>query len=320
LRVTTVLIGENALEAGVGALATITGGQVFVAAGSDAAAAIVAAFDAARAPQRPRQTIDGGPSRLEAFARGGRLVAEWGAHTAPAPSTETSSREPRLIGATAAMLAIPLMPQSDAADLAAREGIVCHLTSLVLVDETGTAHAGIPATRKIALSTPCTAAHGLVVHALAPPPPPRPSAAPAACGRPGWPGRWREILDRVGAAPSNRAASPPRPQLDLGGALARIDWDADPDALTCGDLSLLLPNVAALIAEAARLPAIEALARAAGLDPVVTVIALMAKAAGNTSRSAGRIARNLIGDADTEVVARAMAALGLRSLSPAPGS
>jgi len=67
LRVTTVLIGENALEAGVGALATITGGQVFVAAGSDAAAAIVAAFDAARAaapaPNHRRQPIAGGGVR-----------------------------------------------------------------------------------------------------------------------------------------------------------------------------------------------------------------------------------------------------------------
>jgi len=81
LRVTTVLIGENALEAGVGALATITGGQVFVAAGSDAAAAIVAAFDAARAaapaPNHRRQPIAGGgvrsrrpPARRMGRARG----------------------------------------------------------------------------------------------------------------------------------------------------------------------------------------------------------------------------------------------------------
>jgi hypothetical protein len=144
--------------------------------------------------------------------------------------------------------------------------------------------------------------------------------APAACRQPGWSGRWRGILNRAGAAPSNSAASPLRSQLDLGRALARIDWDADPDALRCGDLSLLLPNVAALIAEAARLPAIDTLAQAAGLDPVVVVIALLAKAAGNTSRSAGRIARNLIGNADTAAIERGMAALGLRSLSPAPGS
>jgi len=113
------------------------------------------------------------------------------------------------------MLAIPLMPQPDAAELAAREGIVCHLTSLVLVDETGTAHAGIPATRKIALSTPRVAAHGLVLNAVSPPPPPlramcdeRPPTARSACPQPGWSDRWRGILDRVGAAPANRAASP----------------------------------------------------------------------------------------------------------------
>src|SRR5262249_33683800 len=82
-----------------------------------------------------------------------RLVATWGSHAADTPSADA-----RLIGATAAMLAIPLLPADAAAELAAREGIVCHLTSLVLVDEAGTRHEGITATRKVELSAPRAAA------------------------------------------------------------------------------------------------------------------------------------------------------------------
>jgi hypothetical protein len=43
----------------------------------------------------------------------------------------------------------------------------------------------------------------------------------------------------------------------------------------------------------------------------VVVIALMAKAAGATSRSAQRIARTLLAEADQSAVAAAMAAAGL---------
>jgi len=164
------------------------------------------------------------------------------------------------------------------------------------------------------------------VHLAASAPPPmrsaaiRPAAAPACAGgstwSAPWSAPWRKLFDRVGVAPSRQAPSPA--QLDLGPALARIDWDADPDALMDGDLSLLLPSVAALISEAAALAAVEALAHAAGVAPVVAVIALLAKAAGGASRSAGRIARGLIGKADAAAVARAMAALGLHSLSPTP--
>src|SRR5262249_38180216 len=72
LRVTAVLIGEDALEGGVADLAGISGGQVFVAAGSDIEAAIVAAFDAARAPHRPSPQIEGPLVKVEALRRGGR--------------------------------------------------------------------------------------------------------------------------------------------------------------------------------------------------------------------------------------------------------
>ncbi len=51
------------------------------------------------------------------------------------------------------------MTDVAAAKLAEAEGIVCHLTSLVLVDEAGVRHEGIPASRKVELLAPSAAAH-----------------------------------------------------------------------------------------------------------------------------------------------------------------
>jgi hypothetical protein len=121
---------------------------------------------------------------------------------------------------------------------------------------------------------------------------------------------------KADAAPPPKAA-PSRPKLDLGRVLARIDWDADPDALRRGDLHLLTPDITGPIWEAARLPAIDALAWSAGLDPVIVVIGLMAKAAGKANRSANRLARNLLHNADSAAVDGAMTELGLKALSSA---
>jgi hypothetical protein len=149
LRVTAVLIGEDALDGMVPAIAAMTGGQIFVAAGCDTAIAIMAACDAARMPHRPQAPIDALPQRLETFRRGARIVATWD----DAPRGATTTTEGRLIGATAAMLAIPLMRPAAASALAAHEGIACHLTSIVLVDEGGEGQAR-PVLQKIAVPTP----------------------------------------------------------------------------------------------------------------------------------------------------------------------
>jgi hypothetical protein len=326
LRVTAVLIGEDALEGGVADLAGISGGQVFVAAGSDIQAAIVAAFDAARAPHRPSPRIEGPLVRVEALRRGGHLTATWGALAEGTPSADA-----RLIGATAAMLAVPLMRSAAAGELAARECIVCHLTSLVLVDDAGTRHDGVPATRTVPLSTPRTFHVGGAVACAAPPPKPSACldefvASTRAVAR-DENDRSRSIATgrrfaaffrgrKADAAPPPKAA-PSRPKLDLGRVLARIDWDADPDALRRGDLHLLTPDITGPIWEAARLPAIDALAWSAGLDPVIVVIGLMAKAAGKANRSANRLARNLLHNADSAAVDGAMTELGLKALSSA---
>ena len=293
IRVTAVLIGEDALDAGISHLAGMTGGQSFVATSSDAGIAIAAAIEAARAPRTTPQPIEGKPMQVVALRRGARVIATWGE-----PSEQVATAETRQIGATAAMLAIPLMQESEAKALAEAEGVVCHLTSLVLVDEAGARHEGLPAVRKVALAAPAMARAmvampvGMLARHDAR------SAAPAASRSSGRAGGLRRYLSGGTGA-------------GLRGMIAQIDWDDEPDALCRGDLASLPQDVVAALEHAARLPAVVALASSLGRAAVVVVIALMAKAAGSASRSAQRIARTLLAGADQSAVAAAMAAAGL---------
>jgi vault protein inter-alpha-trypsin-like protein len=298
IRLTAVLIGEDALDAGISHLAGMTGGQSFVATSSDAGIAIAAAIDAARAPRVMPQPIEGKPTQVMALRRGARVIATWDEQRWSEPGEQAVTAEARQIGATAALLAIPLMQESEAKALAESEGVVCHLTSLVLVDEAGLRHEGLPAVRKVALAAPAMARAmlampvGMLDRSAAP------AASPAASRSTGRAGALRRYLTGGTGA-------------GLRGVVAHIDWDEDPDALCRGDLASLPPDMVAAIERAARLPAIAALATSLGLNAVVVVIALMAKAAGSTSRSAERIARTLLAGADQSEVAAARAAAGL---------
>jgi hypothetical protein len=188
------------------------------------------------------------------------------------------------------------MQESEAKALAESEGVVCHLTSLVLVDEAGVRHEGLPAVRKVALSAPAMARMAMPVGMLDRSA--APAAAPAASRSSGRAGVLRRYLTGGTAG-------------GLHGMVTHIDWDNDPDALSRGDLASLPQNLVAAIEVAARLPAVVALANSLGLNAVVVVIALMAKAAGSASRSAQRIARTLLAGADQNAVTAATAEAGL---------
>jgi hypothetical protein len=313
VRVTAVLIGEDALEPGIGHLAGMTGGQLLVSAGGDADTAIAAALEAARAPFAPSPAIDGNPVRVETFRRGARVTATWGAR-----ATGEASVAARQIGATAAALAIPLMNKTDAATLAEAEGIVTHLTSLVLVDEAGERSAGLPASRKVALSTSRVAlasaslgSRDMGVLACVAPAAPRAAAAGRRFLSLDGPGVFDDDSvwgSRAASQPPPRPASPAAPQLTQ--FVNHIDWDADPEALRHGDLAGVPRAAVRLIRAAARSPEVVALAKALGIDPVVAVIALLARAAGGSNRSAERLARAILGAAEEQAVVAAMQALG----------
>jgi hypothetical protein len=297
LRVFAVLIGEDALEADIAHLAVVTGGQVFVAAGLDAEVALATAFAAARSLHKAPQTINGKPRRIEALRRGSRVVATWGAkkkgEVLPAA---------RQVGATAAMLAIPLMPEDAAAKLAEAEGIVTHLTSLVLVDEAGERQEGIPASRKVPLPRSHIPQTG-ILYCIDP----FISYARRDMGVPDF-----SITSerRQGLALTGPDEEPDNP-FDLTGIADRIDWDADPEALRRGDLSGLAADVLLMIRLAASQPDIIALADKLGVSAAVVIIALLARKASGENRSAARLARAILGRTRADALTAVMKHMGL---------
>jgi hypothetical protein len=324
-----VLIGEDALDAGVAALAGITGGQIIVPLAQDTDRAIEDALDAARLPFVASEPVVGRPSEIETCRRGGVVRAVWSG--AAGKANRPVDLVARAAGALAAALAVPLMEEAEAAKLAAEEGIVCHLTSLVLVDEAGEASESVPATRKIDLSRPRTfVGRDFAVLGAAASSPLR--AVAFAAGDSGVRalygsggamlrsssrriGRTFDTFESQGFGGSSSgfdgsgpaADFDPIPGIGLAAKAASIDWDAAPDALRAGDLSSLPPDVAAAIRLAAASAEIVSAAVRAGMDPVAFVVALLARAAVG-DRTAGRIARAALkGVAEAEIAAAAKA-------------
>jgi hypothetical protein len=311
MRITAVLIGEDALEGGVSHLAGITGGQVFVPLESNVPAAIAAAMDAARLPFASVPASHGRPDKFAVIRRGARIEVE----LEEKPRTGNATDYDRWVGALSAYLSLPSMEQEEAAALAAQEGIVCHLTSLVLVDDAAETRDGVPATRKVAMSRPRSAMlyrSGLAEQRLAessarlcarsspfgnPVRPAEPAKAPAN----GMDAVQRAIqaVQRVSIASS------------LEGAVKLISWNTAPDALRQGDLSSLSESIAETIRLGAARPEIDAAAKEAGLDPVVFMVGLLARAAANENRTAARIARVIFGPSPVAFVAAAAATIGL---------
>ena len=102
------------------------------------------------------------------------------------------------------------------------------------------------------------------------------------------------------AAPQHPAPQRSVARSDFSGLGTRIDWDSAPAQLRAGDLSTLDQGVARAISEAAAISEVRDLADQLGLDPVILVIGLMARAAAARSRSAARIAHAIFGHAPPE--------------------
>jgi hypothetical protein len=340
--ISVVLVGEDSLEANVGHLAALTGGEIFVAAGPDLAAVLRAAVQAMRLRHQAVAPSDAAPTRVSVRRAGMTVSATW--QTAAAPIEPTV--ETRAVAALAAALLLPALPEEEAARLAEAEGLVTHLTSLILVDEEGTVAEGVPATRKVPLPAPRTAMHPVPLGALAMERRYRRAIEPQYCVTMARPadapdtrpaehesrrysvdeptperasstsrnGVLRRLVDLVRPSPApprgpteERRPAPTSRHADLVDLAWQIDWTLAPKRLQAGDLSALPAEVAREIRDvAASCDAIE-VAKTLGLAPIMLVIGLLARIAASASRSAARIARAIFGrrpDATIEAAAK----------------
>ena len=148
-RFSVVLVGEDSLEANVGHLAALTGGEIFVA-GTDLAEMLTQSLRSLRKAHQPVGPIKGSPQCISVCRAGMSISASW--HKAERPLDETTST--RAVASISASLALSALDDEIAAQLAEAEGLVSHLTSLILIDEAGVVQKGMPGARKVLLPKP----------------------------------------------------------------------------------------------------------------------------------------------------------------------
>ncbi|MCL2716466.1 MAG: VWA domain-containing protein [Alphaproteobacteria bacterium] len=321
-RISVVLVGEDSLEANVGHLAALSGGEIFVATGSDLIAAIESAVRALRIHSSP-PLITGSLIEQVELRRGAMtLTARW----RQGDAIDGDALFHRAVTAMAASLALPAMADESAAAFAEAEGLVTPLTSLILVDEETTQDDAIPATRKIALPAPRTLSSlqelqdrlrdslscaNRVRDAES-------SDAEALDAKPTRNSNKPSRTPRLENLPCVRAPKPKflpnrKPSLSLIGQIRyialRIRWEDVTDQLQNGDLAALAsPDAKAIRALAGRQAMIDMAAKYA-IDPVLLVIALMAFWSSESSAAAAATCRGIFGTRPIDTCLEAIEAI-----------
>ena len=158
-RLFVALVGEDSLDGALARLAVQSGGDYFVAAGTEIGAALRAAMVGLRAARRgmDRGPEEGEPLRrveaVETVRGGARVAASWSEGPPPDSAEETPG-----VAALAASLALEGLPEAAARRLAIAEGIASPFTDLALVDESGERQPEFSIQRRGALPPPRTAA------------------------------------------------------------------------------------------------------------------------------------------------------------------
>ncbi|MGE3230754.1 MAG: hypothetical protein AB7J30_15085, partial [Hyphomicrobium sp.] len=346
VRFSVVLIGEDSLEANVGHLAALTGGEIFVTDGANVEESLRSIIAALRSfTQDTTEARDA--ARLAWARRGGMEIVATRAAGHPG-SGEEDAEGARAASALVANLRLPGLPTADAARLAVSEGLVTHLTSLILVDEEGAAQAGLPAMRKVALPSPATyvpragmvacmeyepaerRSHSRTYTRSMDPAEAAPrrhaEASPAAAS--GLVARSRSIFsfgrsksvevrksaDRdpppsieEAEAPSSEASQAPR----LTELPRRIDWRTEGQRLVEGNLIGLPHDIADAIDAAALVGVVKRAAKRLGISARVLVIGLMARVVAGRDRHAERVYRAILARAKTRDIKNAADRLGL---------
>ena len=286
-RIFVVLVGEDSLEAGVGHLAVLTGGDLQFSFGADVGRALAACVQGMRSRRVEESGGEfdpgGSPLRVRTARGGASIEAHWIAEG------DDRKRGPfsAAVAAYAASLAVACASEDHATSIAVGEGLVTHLTSLFLIVHDGPRQEGLSLTRRLRVPTPRTALLQSVMEA--------PS----------------EILEssprsarlRMGSTPAkpassrvDRAAEPDR--VDIAAIAGMIDWDALGDALVRGDLRGLPLAAAEAIRTLSMHEDLRAAAVGLGIDSLRVAIAVVADAVADGSRQADRVRRGLLRGVD----------------------
>ena len=284
-RISVLLVGEDSLEAQVGHLAALTGGDIFVAPKNAADKILGAALNSLRSPTREVARTGSAPETLEEYRLSGMTI-----RIGRTGNTESRPRNTleHGIAALAASLQLPALSEEDAASLAAAEGLVTHLTSLVLVDDAASVQDSIPLRRRVALAQASGQASGSYVMASMAYRPSRLLMRQSSSSQ-----IWSSFHPTAGSfAPEDEPEDTFRASLDALSLL--IDWDTYAHTLAHCLIHELDEETASDIHLLANSPAVRELALAHSLDALLIVIFLLAhRASAQHNRSALRVAVSL---------------------------
>ena len=291
-RVFVILVGEDSLDAKVGHLAALTGGSVYFSFGGDVTRTVMAALRRLRdhweEPQTEGSRSDGLPGTIRIVRGNSAIEVRWG------EEREASRAEPieRAVAAFSAGITLPCLSGEAARSLAVGQGIITHLSSLVLVDDEGKVQDLLPDFEKVKLPDPRTqtgegslASGVLLCRSSAPPlPAPDPAKTPDKEGRTAgmeWP--WLDQMEstKVGA------------WLRTTGRM--VDWTRHRSALKAGRLEELPILFAMMIRILARHPLVHQISAERHLIPAQAAIALVAWAVADRSKAAGTVRDSLLG-------------------------
>lgn len=300
-RISVLLVGEDSLEAQVGHLATLTGGDIFVTPKNAADKILGAALNSLRSPPRTVVKVGSAAEMHEEFSLSGMTIClkrRGKADTGPRNTLEHG------VAALAASLQIPALSEEKAASLAAAEGLVTHLTSLVLIDEASALQDSIPLRRRVPLAPPQAYFSYDPSYRMASSIVPPPSQ-----GNP-----QQSILSRIlghRSKPANTHIGQGEPEdafhASLNVLALLIDWDGLAHDLSRGWIDELDEEVAEEIRRMARSLDVLMLAHGHNIDALRIVIFLLARrASAKNNRSATRVMYSLRIDLSPSVINAAL--------------
>lgn len=280
-RVFVVLVGEQSLEANIGHLAALTGGDVHFSTGEDISTALRACVRGLRSKgERPRFEGRTAPKSIRVL-RGNAVVSVWWNANAELGELDMFSGA---VAAYAASLALGSMSKSAAMQLAVNEGLVTHLTSLVLVDEAGVRSHELPTTRKVKLPIPATAYVSTRMALRSE------SALARRLLTPALANRTEGLRDQ--AAYSLDLSSREPPSIEC--VAQSIDWGRHGTALTNGDLDSIHPQAALFIHEQAQCSGVMDVASLLEIDPRTLVTMCLAGLSAPDSQAAEDVRQRLV--------------------------
>ncbi len=318
IRVSAVLVGKASLDANIGHLCAMTGGDLFYAPDADVGSCVRLALNNKRSStvQREIELAKGRPLRVRRGMGGVEITANW------IEAKEIGKGSD--IGRFAAALCLGQMDEEAATVLATAEGLCSQATSLILVDEAGDVSQGLSETRKVPLMT--ERASIMPMARMSRDNEPRAllmretgtsQALRASAARPRSVAEVQAIVRlqmAVRARPKSQAprtlrsfldidandteCSPQRNDFDLEGLamLAQgIDWDIQSNRFLSCDFNGLLVEEDAVLDVLVENPALLNVVAKAPLNPKLVLLAWLARRFVTHSRAAQRFANKVLG-------------------------